>query len=126
MVGVKIVYYLASPRIYQLEPTEITTILGPNNNIWADCGDVTVTYGAYIETIKKHAELVGDSILSAIAPLETTYTASRAYAVGAFLFVGTKFYKVTAAIAEGSTITPDTNVTQTTVAEQLMILAANI
>lgn len=101
---------------------EITTLLG-TNNIFADCGNVIVTYGAYLETVKAYADQVGDSILSAIAPLETSYTASRAYTVGSFLFVGTKFYKVTAAIAEGGTITPDTNVTQTTVAEQLMALA---
>ena len=100
----------------------ISTFLG-TNNIWADAGDVTVTYGAYLETVKSYADQVGDSILSAIAPLETSYTASRAYTVGSFLFVGTKFYKVTAAIASGDIITPDTNVTQTTVAEQLMALA---
>ena len=100
----------------------ISTFLG-TNNILADCGDVTVTYGAYLETVKSYADQVGDSILSAIAPLETSYTASRAYTVGSFLFVGTKFYKVTAAISSGDTITPDTNVTQTTVAEQLMALA---
>lgn len=103
---------------------DITTLLG-TNSIWADCGDVTVTYGAYLETLKNYADQLGDSILSAIAPLETSYTASRAYTVGSFLFVGTKFYKVTAAIASGDTITPDTNVTQTTVAAQLMALAGN-
>lgn len=119
-----LVYPLATPIVYDLTPTQIATLLG-TNNIWADCGDVTVTYGAYLETIKAHADRLGDSILSAIAPLETTYTASRAYTVGSYLFVGTKFYKVTQAIAEGGTITPGTNVTQTTVAEQLVTLAAN-
>jgi len=121
---VQILYELASPINITISPTEITTLFG-TNNIWADCGDVTVTYGAYLETVKAYADKVGDSILSAIAPLEMNYTASRAYTVGSFLFVGTKFYKVTAAIASGDTITPDTNVTQTTVAEQLMTLAGN-
>lgn len=122
MTGAQLVYELDTPITYQLTPQEITTLLG-QNNIWADTGDVTVTYGAYLETIKAHADRLGDSILSAIAPLEATYTASRAYAVGAFLFVGTKFYKVTAAIGSGDTINPGTNVTQTTVAAQLMELA---
>lgn len=121
----QLVYELASPIELPLtDIPKITTLLG-KNNIWADCGDVTVTYGAYLETVKKHAEVVGDSILSAIAPLEATYTASRAYTVGSYLFVGTKFYKVTAAIASGDTINPGTNVTQTTVAAQLMELAGN-
>lgn len=108
---------------YQIAPQEYAVAEG-TNNIWADCGDVTVTYGAYLEAIKAHADRLGDSILESIAPLETTYTASRNYSIGAFLFVGTKFYKVVAAIANGGTITPGANVTQTTVAEQLIALAS--
>jgi len=120
-----VVYNLADPiEIPLTDIPEITTLLVGTNNIWADCGDVTVTYGAYLETVKAHADRLGDSILSAIAPLEVSYTASRTYAVGSYLFVGTKFYKVTQAIAEGGTITPGTNAVQTTVAEQLIALAA--
>ena len=102
---------------------EITTFLD-TNNIWADTGDVTVTYGVYLDAVKAHADQLGESILGTIAPLETTYTAGQNYTVGSFLVVGAKFYKVTAAIAEGGSITPGTNVIQTTVAEQLMALAA--
>ena len=40
--SVQLVYPLATPQTYQLTPTEITTLLG-QNNVWADCGDVTVT-----------------------------------------------------------------------------------
>lgn len=36
---------LATPIVYDLTPQEITTILG-QNNVWADAGDVTVTYRA--------------------------------------------------------------------------------
>ena len=122
---VTVCYYLANPIPYPLTPQEITTLLG-TNSIWADTGDVTVTYGAYIAAIKDYAEQIGDSILSAIAPLEADYTASRAYSVGEFLFVGTKFYKVKSAIGSGGTITPGTNVIQTTVAEQLMSLTLHI
>ena len=122
--NVTVVYPLANPIQYQLTAEQVTTLLGANN-IWADCGDVTVTYGAYLETVKAYADRLGDGILSAIAPLEATYTASRAYTIGSYLFVGTEFYKVTAAIGNGDTINPDTNVTQTTVAAQLMALAGN-
>lgn len=125
LTDAQIICVLVSPIEIPLpDVPEITTLLG-TNNIWADCGDVTVTYGAYLETVKAHAERLGDSILSAIAPLEASYTASRAYTVGSYLFVGTKFYKVTAAIGSGDTINPGTNVTQTTVAAQLMELAGN-
>lgn len=124
-LGAQVVDMGGAATSYDLSDVpEITTFLG-TNNIWANRGDVTVTYGAYLETVKAYADKVGGSILSAIAPLETTYTASRSYAAGSFLLVGTKFYKVTAAIASGDTINPGTNVTQTTVAEQLMALAAN-
>ena len=36
---------LATPITYQLTPQEVTTLLG-QNNIWADAGDVEVTYYA--------------------------------------------------------------------------------
>lgn len=38
-------YKLATPVVYDLAPTEVTTLLG-TNNIWADCGDSTVEYRA--------------------------------------------------------------------------------
>lgn len=43
MSGVQLVYKLATPIVYDLTPTEVTTLLG-DNTIWADTGDVTVTY----------------------------------------------------------------------------------
>lgn len=43
MSGVQLAYKLATPQTYQLTPTEVTTLLG-DNTIWADTGDVTVTY----------------------------------------------------------------------------------
>ena len=39
------VYELATPVTYQLTPTQVATLLG-DNNIWADTGDVSVTYRA--------------------------------------------------------------------------------
>ena len=43
--GSQVVYPLATPITIQLTPTEIKTLLG-ENNIWADTGDVEVTYRA--------------------------------------------------------------------------------
>ena len=40
---IQIFYELATPQTYQLTPTEVTALLG-DNTIWADTGDVTVTY----------------------------------------------------------------------------------
>ena len=41
--GISLVYALATPQTYQLDPNEIYTLDGINN-VYADTGDVTVTY----------------------------------------------------------------------------------
>lgn len=50
-VGAKVVYELESPVVHQITPVEVQTIAG-TNNIWADIGNVSVTYytniGGYI------------------------------------------------------------------------------
>lgn len=46
-----------------------------------------------------------------IAPVEETATASQAYAAGEEFYYNGILYKATAAIAQGGTITPDTNCT---------------
>lgn len=46
-------------------------------------------------------------------------TASKAYSVGDVLLYSGKLYKVTASIAQGSAIVPNTNCTQTTIIDLL-------
>lgn len=60
---------------------------------------------------------------SMLAGTETAMTASQNYAVGDLLSVSGTLYAVTAAIPSGGTITPGVNVTPTTMAEQLALLA---
>lgn len=43
--GAQVVYKLSTPITYQLTPTEVKTLLGPNS-IWADTGDVSLAYRA--------------------------------------------------------------------------------
>lgn len=47
-IGAEVVYKLATPITVQLTPTEVKTLLG-TNNVWADSGDVEVTYKADIQ-----------------------------------------------------------------------------
>lgn len=113
------VYPITNPTTYTLTPTEVRTLLG-NNNIWADTGDSTVEYkaetGRYIENrISAQQKL--------ISGVETSYTATKNYAIGNYVIVNDTLYKVTAAIATGATIAPGTNCVATTVAEQLILLA---
>ena len=42
-IGAEVVYELDTPQTYQITPVEVSTLLG-TNNIWADTGDVTLTY----------------------------------------------------------------------------------
>lgn len=57
------------------------------------------------------AEQTGALGASIIAPTENPASASRAYAVGEYLFLSGLLYRVTAPIAQGGTITVGTNVT---------------
>ena len=43
MSGAYLVYKLATPKTYQLTPTEVLSILG-TNNVWCDTGEIEATY----------------------------------------------------------------------------------
>ena len=122
--NLQIVYPLAEPITYQLTPQEITTLLGVNN-VWADCGDVTVTYGAYLETIKASLDRTNGELANlraCIAPIEDGDTASQAYAAGVFFFRGGQFCTALTAISSGAAFTLGTNYQVTTVAAALIAL----
>lgn len=59
-----------------------------------------------------------DEVFGDFATVEHTDTASKAYAVGDYLVYDNKFYLVTDNIAQDDTITPGTNVKQTTVGDE--------
>lgn len=113
--GTMLVYKLAEPVTYQLAPTEITTLIG-ENNIWADCGEVSVEYFAKTQT---YIEQRINATKSIITGVEAGFIATKNYAIGDLMIVGDTLYIATAAIANGGTITPGTNVTATTVADNL-------
>ena len=49
MTGQKIVFPLATPQTYQLDPVQVACLLG-RNNVWADCGDIEeVKYKADVQ-----------------------------------------------------------------------------
>ena len=119
MAGQKVVYELATPTTTQLTAEEITTLLG-NNVISASSGSVSVIYRA---DTKMYVDNEINKAKTIIAGIETEFTATKNYTTGDLLIVGDDLYKVTANIANGGTITLNTNVTKTTVAEQLLLLA---
>lgn len=119
ITGVNFICELATPQTYQLTPIEVLTLLGANT-IYADTGDTSVNYRA---DPTLYADKRSTATRSIIAGIEPTMTASKAYTTGQLLIVGDTLYKVAASIASGATLTPGTNVNQTTVAEQLILLA---
>lgn len=58
-----------------------------------------------------------------IAPTEKTYKATRNYTTGSLLIVDNVLYKATANIANGGTLTPNTNILATTLSEVIASLA---
>lgn len=105
---------LVAPITIPLTASEVsgilTTLLG-TNNIWADTGDVEVTYPA-------DTKLYIDSLT---APDEDMI-ADANIASGQYFTVNNKLYLSTAAIAAGASIIPGTNCTETNLAEALNAL----
>lgn len=49
ITGTQLVYPLATPQTYQLDPVQVACLLG-RNNVWADCGDIEeVKYKADVQ-----------------------------------------------------------------------------
>lgn len=108
LVGMQIVYKLATPVTYQLTPTQVTTLLG-TNNVWFDCGSTDCTYRAdtklYIEKLT--------------APTEDDMVANNSIAANTYFMVGNKLYYSTTSIAAGATLTVGTNCQETNLAAAL-------
>ena len=106
--GAQVVYELATPITYQLTPQEVSTLLG-QNNIWADTGDMSVTYRAdtklYIQNLTK--------------PTEDDMTANAAITSGKFFMINNRLFLATAAIASGAMIIPGTNCSELSLADAL-------
>ena len=106
----EIVYTLATPVTYELTAPQVRTMLGLNN-IWSDTGDIAVEYHAdptiYVSEKTK-------AIKETIAYVQNDYTAVQPYEVNDLVYVGDTLYIVTSAIAQGATMTPNTNCAETT------------
>jgi hypothetical protein len=109
--GAQVVYKLAQPQTYQLDPVTVNTLLG-QNNIWADCGPSTVEYPAdtklYIQKIN--------------TPTDDDMIADANIASGQYFIVNNNLYISTAAILAGDPIKPGTNCTLTNLAAALNAL----
>jgi len=119
--GAQVVYKLATPTTYALSAVQVAIMLNGVNNVWTDAaGTLTAEYYA-------NTSLYVDKKVNAqrnmIAGVEGAMIATKNYSVNDLLIVGNTLYKVTAAISSGAALVVGTNVTETTVAEQLLALA---
>lgn len=106
-IGAQVVNIGAVGERYPLTPTEIKTLLG-QNNIWADCGDTSVTYRAdttlYISRLTEpDADMVADNNITE----------------GSYFMVGNDLYLATANIASGANVIVGTNATKVSFAQAL-------
>lgn len=76
------------------------------------------TLVATVQGYKEDAEVAattattyGNAVVSAVAPIESTSTASQVYATGDFFIYNGTLYIASASISQGGTITPNTNCT---------------
>lgn len=64
-------------------------------------------------------------VMGGVAPLEKNSTASAPHALNNLFFYDGHLYKATAAIAQGATITPGTNCSQTTISAEIAAINTN-
>ena len=118
MNPLQLCYKLATPTTVQLTPQEVKTLLGYNNI--SSSGTVEVIYHADTKLYVDKMTAVDNNI---IAPTEEGFTATRNYTANDLVIVNDTLYKVTANIASGSAITPNSNVQQTTLSALIKALS---
>ena len=118
---VQVCYELATPTTISFDPTDVELLEG-TNVVSTNAEKVAVTYGRSlwqdIDELKTDTE--GKLDKSDVADVEGD-TASKAYAVNDFMLRADGFYKVTAPIASGASIT-SSNTTKTTIGAVLTAL----
>ena len=131
--GTYLVYELATQTTESADPYTTPQIVDPyGTEEYVDYAesqgtrDVAIPVGHttfYPEDLRKKIEDLPWDFSTLIAPTEKGFTASRNYTAGSFLIIGNQLYKVTSNIAQNGTITVGSNVTATTIAEELVALA---
>jgi len=124
MSGVLLFYQLATPTTTPISPTLPMTYRveqGGSESIIVPAGEISAAPVLTIAEGESAAELVMDALACIATPDGPVATAN--HAVGTYLTMQGKLYKVTRAIASGETIASGTNVTATTVMAELLALA---
>lgn len=128
MSGVYLVYELATPTTEEADPYQSPQILseyGTESYVVTERSGVAVPVGhstRYPMNQVKKLDGLPSNFSTLIAPTEAAMNATRNYTVNQFLIVNNQLYKVTSNIASGGTLTPNSNITATTIGEVLTAL----
>lgn len=121
--GTTTVYKLTTPTTETAQPYQSPQLAGSTEE-YVTTGVVPVGHESkYYEDVAKKVSGLPKDFSTLIAPTEATFTATRNYTVGSFVIVNNQLYKVTSAISSGGTITPNSNVTATTIMAEILALA---
>jgi len=134
MSGIYLVYEKDVPTTETADPYQETQLLDPyGTEEYIDAAvtaatptrDVAIPVGHETYYPENAAEKLAGlpwDFSTLIANTEKGFTATKPYSVNDFLIVNNQLYRVTASIANGATITPNTNVTATTLGAQITAL----
>ena len=125
MAGIVIYYALPTPTTTPISPALPMTYkvqAGGSESIIVPDGEVSATPVLTMAEGESAADVVMDALACIATPDGPVATAN--HSVGTYLTMQGKLYKVTSAIAVGETITPNTNVSETTVMAELIARTA--
>lgn len=135
VTGIKACYKLATPQTITLTPAQINLIKGLNN-ISTDADSIKMTYtindfvtetemNTALESKANVIDLNAKADLTSFGPLEII-TASTNYAEGDYMIFEGKFCKASSAITAGDTLEIGTNLTETTIAAELLAIISQL
>ena len=126
--GAQVVYTLANPVTSTLTPSQLALLEG-YNILTTDGDTINLRYiGSEASNVQDEIDEFEEStrrLASSLAMVETS-PATANHAVGDYLMLNNRLCKATAAIATGESIIVGTNVSYTTVADELKAILAQI
>ena len=126
--GAQVVYTLATPTTVTLTPAQLALLEG-YNILTTDGDNINLRYtGTVASNVQSEIDEFEEStrkLANSIAMIETS-PATTNHAVGSYLMLNNRLCKVTSAIATGEQIIVGSNVSYTTVAEELAAILAQI
>lgn len=74
--GACFAYELETPEVYQLTPSQVASLAG-QNHVWADTGNITVEYGAFLAAEAEARKIASDILDANKADKDHTHNMSR-------------------------------------------------